>query len=182
MCRWCRHEVARLGATLRIRNRIEQPAPFQAGEICRQRQSGFLDETDPDRLLARTPATSARSGRPSQTMALCRGLPERSQISAVSRWLVRPTAARSAGARAALARASTMTSRVFFQISRGSRFDPAGSRKNLAMLFLRAGDDSRPGGRKRSPRAGRSLVDGADISAHLELPPSTIFSFRRTPR
>ena len=128
-CRWCRTASSPASARApRARDVVEQPRDLRAREVGRQRQAGLARGTGPappsraqlvaDAVACACPATRSRcaTGRPVS----------RSHSTVVSRWLVMPTAARSAVRQRRPARAPRRSRPACArQISVGVVLDPA---------------------------------------------------------
>ena len=100
-------------------------------------------------------------------MALYQGRPVFGfQTTVVSRWLVTPMAARSAAVMLALRIARAITSSVRAAISSGSCSTQPGLRQDLLVLELVARDLVAALVEHHEPRAGRALVDRADVTGH----------------
>ncbi len=102
-----------------------------------------------------------------QTMALYQGRPVLGfQTTVVSRWFVMPMAARSAAVRPALfERAGDRFVDAGGDLQ-GVVLDPAGLRQNLIVFDLVAGDLLAVAIEHHESRAGRSLIDCADVLLH----------------
>ena len=115
-------QLAGLGPLARALDVVEDPADLRAREVRRERQAGLrLVPVLPaaQRLqLGADPVGPACPARRSRCTPACRWTC--SHTTAVSRWLVMPTATMSFACRSALASAPAATSRVLRQISSGS--------------------------------------------------------------
>jgi len=102
-----------------------------------------------------------------QTIALWTALPVlRSQTTAVSRWLVIPTAARSVALILALSSAPVMTSWQRVDLGR-IVLDPAGLREDLLVLLLVDGDDLTAVVEDHEASAGRPLIERSYVLRHM---------------
>ena len=114
--------VAALGRLADPVDVLEDPLDLAAGEVRRRRQPGLAPDRRRRGRRARARRRSGRCGCPARRSRCSSGRPVlRSHTTVVSRWLVMPTAARSAAARSGLARArSGSPTDVRSQISTGS--------------------------------------------------------------
>ena len=92
-----------------------------------------------------------------------------SQTTAVSRWLVMPTAAMSCRVRLALDRARADDLAGVVPDLRRVVLDPAGLREDLLVLHLAGRDDAAGVVEDDRAGAGGALVDGEDVLAHVDV-------------
>ncbi len=161
-------QVAGLGPLPGAVDVVEDPADLRPGEVGRERQAGLrLVPVLPAAERLRARRRSCRCGCParrSRCTPACRSF--RSQTSAVSRWLVMPTATMSEALRSALASAPAATARVLSPDLLRVVLDPAGLREDLLVLLLVDRHDLAGVAEDHAPGRGGALVDRGYVTRH----------------